>query len=114
MFFADDTYLFYKANQETATQVKDMLHISELASGQKINVDKSSVFFSNNVEREEKLHICQELLINEAGDNTSYLGLPNMIGRNKNAVFGYLKNRLRDMVETWDKKYLSGGGKRYC
>lgn len=45
LFFAEDTCIFYKAKKEVASQVVEMLHTFECASGQQINVDKSSIFF---------------------------------------------------------------------
>lgn len=39
-----------------------------------------------------------------------YSGLPNIIGRNKSSIFGYLKNKLHGKIQDWDKKTLSKGG----
>lgn len=47
--FADDSYIFCKANLESANRVLELLKIFELASGQQIDVDKSSVFFNKLV-----------------------------------------------------------------
>lgn len=74
MFFADDTYIFCKANEKEADHIKDLLQIFERASGQKINTDKSSVFFSRNSAQELRDVICDMLSFKEAGDNTTYLG----------------------------------------
>lgn len=49
--------------------------------------------------------------IKEADDNSFYLGLPNMMSRKKTAVFGYIKERLKERFQGWDKKKLSKGGK---
>lgn len=75
-----------------------MLHSFKRASGQKINVDKSSAFFSRNMQQSEKIDICNTLRVDKAGDNATCLGLPNMLGRKKTSVFGYLKDSLRDRV----------------
>lgn len=50
MFFTDDTYIYCKAKEDSATHVLNMLNKFEVASCQRINVDKSSVFFSRNTE----------------------------------------------------------------
>lgn len=44
MFFADDSYIFCKASAESADKVMELLKIFEKAYGQKLNIDKSSVF----------------------------------------------------------------------
>lgn len=58
MLFADDSYIFCKASQESADNVLTLLEIFEKASGQKLNVDKSSVFFSSNTPNSLKEEIC--------------------------------------------------------
>lgn len=111
MFFADDSYIYYKANADMTEQICQMLRVYEKASGQKINQTKSTVFFSCNTNHEVKEVICQTLGFQEADESTTYLSLPSCIGRNKSAVFGYLKNRMQNCIDGWDKKQLSKGGK---
>lgn len=43
---------------------------------------------------------------------TQYLGLPNCMSRNKTTVFGYLKDRVRDRVQSWDGGLLNKSGKK--
>lgn len=107
MFFADDCYIFCKASEDNANHILQMLNIFQRASGQQINVEKSSVFYSRNTNAYLKHDIHQILKIKEAEEDTQYLGLPNMISRKKSDVFGYIKNRLKDRLQGWDKKYLS-------
>ncbi|XP_074342398.1 uncharacterized protein LOC141679917 [Apium graveolens] len=111
MFFADDSYIYCQASREVATKVINMLQVYEKASGQKLNATKSSAFFSCNVTQEERVDICNILQFQEAGANTTYLGIPSIIGRNKNVVLGYLKERMQKRMEGYDKKILSKGGK---
>lgn len=111
MFFADDTYLFCKASEREVDHIVDLLNIFELSSSQKINAEKSSVLFSRNVAGEIRGMVCSKLGFSEAGDNTLYLGLPNMIGRNKSRVLGYVKDRMKERIKGWEKNFLSRGGK---
>ena len=46
LFFADDSIFFCKAKEQECQKLVDILNSYEAASGQKINTDKSSVFFS--------------------------------------------------------------------
>lgn len=34
-----------------------------------------------------------------------------MLGRKKSAILGYLKDRMKERVQRWDKKFLSRGWK---
>lgn len=51
LFFADDSMIFCKANAAQAEEVMQILKIYGKGSGQVINLDKSSIFFSRNVEQ---------------------------------------------------------------
>ncbi|XP_060961965.1 uncharacterized protein LOC133032133 [Cannabis sativa] len=55
--------------------------------------------------------ICSILGMVEAGDDGFYLGLPNIMKHNKNVVLGFLKEKMRKRVESWDGKFLSRAGK---
>lgn len=92
MFFVDDSYIYSKANEGMALQINHMLQVYEKASSQQINKAKSSVLFSCNTIQEEKEIVCNILGFSEASEETTYLGLPNFVGRNNKAAFGYLKN----------------------
>lgn len=48
MFFADDIYIYFKANIDEVDHVIDLLKIFERASGKKINAEKSFIFFTRN------------------------------------------------------------------
>lgn len=50
LFFADDSLLFIRANDEEVDTVLDILYTYEAASGKKLNMDKSEVSFSRNLE----------------------------------------------------------------
>lgn len=107
MFFADDTYIFCKANMEYVDHILSVLNIFETASGQKINNGKSSIFSSKNVPDSLKHTLCSKLKYTEASDHSSYLGLPNIIGRNKSAIFGFIKEKLKARILGWEQIFLS-------
>ncbi|XP_075669906.1 putative mitochondrial protein AtMg00310 [Castanea sativa] len=83
----------------------------EEASGQKINTDKSSVFFSPNTSQNAKEEILDILGPMQDSKHTKYLGLPSFIGRSKTQVFSILKERIGWKLAGWKGKLLSMGGK---
>lgn len=111
MLFADDSYLFCKASENEALGMVDLLQIYEEASGQRVNADKSSIFFSTNVSQGTRSSICRILQMNEADGNSKYLGLPSLVGRNKSSVLGFLKDRVRNRVNSWKEKWVSQAGR---
>ncbi|XP_074347539.1 uncharacterized protein LOC141686400 [Apium graveolens] len=110
MIFADDSYFYCKAGTAEARKVMELLDVYEQASGQKVNKGKSSIFFSTNVIQYNKEEVCFLMQIPEANEHSSYLGLPNLLGRNKSALLGYLKERVTARIKTWDSKCISRGG----
>lgn len=111
MIFADDCYIFCKATVECASHVLDLLRVFQTASGQQVNVDKSSVIFSKNVCPSLKQELCVHLGFTEMRDDSVYLGLPSFVQRKKLATFGYIKEKLQDKLQGWNKKHLSKAGK---
>ncbi|XP_074374476.1 uncharacterized protein LOC141714880 [Apium graveolens] len=111
MLFADDSYLYCKADVEEAGRVLELLSVYEKASGQRINRSKSTVFFSANIIPYNKERICQLFQIPEADQSTKYLGLPNIIGRNKSAIFGYLRDRVNATIHNWNERNISRSAK---
>ncbi|XP_060961840.1 uncharacterized protein LOC133032039 [Cannabis sativa] len=111
MLFADDSYLFCQATPEAALSVNTLLQTFQQASGQQVNFSKSSVFFSPNTTAQSRSGICSVLRMIEASEGSLYLGLPNIIGRNKNSILGFLKNKVLARINSWDGKFLSRAGK---
>ena len=64
------------------------------ASGQCINLEKSSVYFSTNTIAVWRQQLLQILGVKEVMKFDSYLGLPTLIGRAKYHTFSYVKDRV--------------------
>lgn len=107
MLFADDNYLYCKAETGEAVKVMELLNCYEKASGQRITRGKSTVFFSANVIQYNRESVCQVLQIPEADDTARYLGLPNILGRKKSVIFGYLKDKVNASIQRWNEKCVS-------
>lgn len=100
MLFANDNYIFCRADKEEANQINHLLVVFDKASGHKISIEKSIVFFSKNVQVETRRDVCEVLRFKEANENCHYLGLVNLIGMNKTMMPGYLKERVQDRVKS--------------
>jgi hypothetical protein len=88
-------------------RIQEILESYERASGQKLNREKTSIFFCKNTKREAK-----EFLLSIAGVVSSaryekYLGLPALIGRAKVSSFSALKGRIWERMNGWKEKFLS-------
>ena len=66
----------------------------EVALGQKINSDKTTLFFSKNVSDSSKELVKNLLVVPEIREYEKYLGFPTVVGRNKKASLNYIKDRM--------------------
>ncbi|XP_021597623.1 uncharacterized protein LOC110603924 [Manihot esculenta] len=94
LFFADDSLIFFKANVQEALELKRILRMYENASGQVVNFQKSSIFFSRYTPVALRDSVCLVLQVEEKLDFGNYLGLPSHAGNNKREVFSFVKDRL--------------------
>ena len=74
--------------------MNDILFDYERMSRQEVNLQKFSIFFSSNVEASTKVDSSTVLGVSSPLDTCWYLGLPSLIGKNKRANFGFLKDML--------------------
>ena len=57
LLFADNSLLFYQAKPEECRNLMAVLSLYEQSSGQKINLDKTTIFFSKNTKENTKREI---------------------------------------------------------
>ena len=98
MFFADESILFAKTDGHESERVKHVLKVYEDNSGQKINLDKSALFFSSNTCHELREHIKDLYRVKSIEDMEKYLGLPASVGRHRRKAFKELNERLNMKV----------------
>lgn len=107
LLFADDSFLFFRANEGETRAMKDILRIYEEASGQEVNFAKSEVFFSRNVQGPTRDSNAAAFGVSVALGTGRYLGLPSMVGQGKKAMFSFIKDRLWRKINAWNAKNLS-------
>lgn len=76
MCFADDLILFAEASVAQIRVIRGILERFCLASGQKVSLEKSKIFFSMNVSRDMGRLITMESGIQSTHDLGKYLGMP--------------------------------------
>ena len=111
LFFADDSLLFCRANSTECSKVMDLLSVYEDVLGQKINRDKTALFFSKSVTEANRQIIKGVLGVREIKHYEKYLGLPSLIGKGKRASFNYIKERIWRKLQGWEGKLLSQAGR---
>ena len=111
LFFVEDTLLFCPATKNDLDFIQSILVLYEEASGQKLNREKTTVFFSKATPDERKLEIIDALGVSVVRDYEKYLGLLAVVGRNKKASLNFIKERVWNKLQGWKEKLLSQVGK---
>ncbi|KAA3481601.1 reverse transcriptase [Gossypium australe] len=111
LLFADDSLLFEEATKERASSLKEILKHYEQSSGQCVNFNKSTIFFSSNTLEGVKQEISNVLGMRHSNNIEKYLGLPNVVGRRKRESFQNLKDKIIQRIGQWSSRLLSQGGK---
>ena len=101
---ADDSLLFCKANSQECQNLIDILQLYEAALGQKINVDKSLVFFNNNTLNDRRCEVQNMLGLMQDTRHKKYLGLPSIIGKSKVEIFAEIKERVEKKLSRGRRK----------
>ena len=71
-----------------------ILSIYEGASGQKLNKEKTSIFFSRNTTIEVQNEILEVVGIQATQRYDKYLGLLALVGKSRNKAFQEIKDRV--------------------
>ncbi|KAG7576108.1 hypothetical protein ISN45_Aa03g005410 [Arabidopsis thaliana x Arabidopsis arenosa] len=111
LLFADDTLLVCKAKKEECEELMHCLSSYGHISGQMINLDKSSITFGAKVTEDTKQWVKNRSGIQLEGGSGKYLGLPECLSGSKQALFGFIKEKLQSRLAGWYAKTLSQGGK---
>lgn len=111
LFFADDSLFLCQAKADQCRNLQRILKFYGEATGQCINLQKSSISFGNLIPAEEKSEIQEILGIHNEGGASKYLGLPECFSGSKVKLLSYLKDRTQCRLDSWFIRKLLQGGK---
>ncbi|XP_042951227.1 uncharacterized protein LOC122283931 [Carya illinoinensis] len=111
LLFADDSVIYGRAKLTEWYKIQKLLGTYERASGQCLNRQKTTIFFSSNTPMAVRRQIQEVAGVAVCGNFEKYLGLPSIVGRSRYNAFKHLKERVWLKVNNWKNKFLSQAGK---
>lgn len=111
LFFANDSLLFCKANSMEWRRLTQILGRYEMASGQKLNKEKTSIFFSHNTSQSKREEITCLSSLSATDKYEKYLGLPTLVGRSRYRAFQGIKDKVWKRLNDWKVNFLSQASK---
>ncbi|KAK1644767.1 hypothetical protein QYE76_062572 [Lolium multiflorum] len=111
LMFADDSLLFFRANTDQASRIKEILSQYEKGTGQLLSSDKCSIMFGQHVPDSDMQSVAYILEVNKMTMEDKYLGLPIPEGSMKQGKLISSKDKLRKKCSDWNEKYMSGAAK---
>ena len=79
----------------------------EMAFGQKMNKEKTSLFFSKNTTMEVQDSIKRLFKAQVIKQHEQYLGLPSLVSKGKKKAFNKIKDQVGKKIAGWKGKLLS-------
>lgn len=107
LLFADDSIVFLQGSAANLEKLKAILEVYEVASGQKVNMNKSSIFFGKGCPEGQKEALKLAIGIESEALSEQYLGLPTVVGRSKDGVFKYVTESSKKKTTGWKGQGLS-------
>lgn len=104
--------LYHQANIMEWSRLQNVLDMYEQALGQRLNKEKTSIFFSRNTLISVKRQILQDFGVRATNCFEKCLGLPALVGRSKKMAFMSLKDWIWNQISNWKNKFLSQVGKK--
>ena len=106
LLFADDSLLFCRSTPKECGKVLDILNQYEVASGQKVNKNKTAIFFSTSTPEDASQEMKSILGLQEISQYEKYLGLPSLVGKKKKESFNFIKEKIWRKLQGWESKQL--------
>ncbi|KAF7144600.1 hypothetical protein RHSIM_Rhsim04G0148900 [Rhododendron simsii] len=82
----------------------------EVASGQNVNKEKSSVFFSPNTHVQSQNFLSAKVGISMEANGAKYLGISVFLGSSKRDLFQYIKDRTTKHLQSYKESKVNQAG----
>jgi hypothetical protein len=99
LLFADDSIFFTRADDKSINTLKNVLQTYIQGSGQRINLQKSSLYFGYHCTTEIKQKVMNSLNVHNEALQSNYLGMPTYVGRSSMSAFNFISESMWRRVQ---------------
>jgi hypothetical protein len=110
LLFADDSIFFARSDIKSVDALTETLKIYCQGLGQKINLEKSCVFFGPRCDDQVKNAVKNQLGVLSEALNDFYLGMPTSVGRSPTATFNFLYDKIWKCINGLNDRPMSRAG----
>lgn len=111
LVFVENCLLFTRANSSHVKLVNEVIQTFRLASGMKINAQKSRFFPSKYIPRSKVAKFERTVSFSHTYNIGRYLGFPMLQGRVTNSNFSFILYKVNSCLAGWKSKLLSRPGR---
>ena len=111
LLFANDSIVFPEGSQDNFHCLRAILQDCEVASRQKVNLEKSSIFFGRGCQNDVKDQLKTDIGIQSEALSERYLGLPTAVGRITSGTFEHIGERSRSKMQGWSERLFACAGR---
>jgi hypothetical protein len=111
LLFADDSIFFARSDPRSVDSLKETLMSYCQGPGQKINIDKSSVFFGLHCDNQVKMDVMDRLGVSNEVLQETYLGMPTCVGRFPTRSFKPILDKAWKFMNGWSGRPMSRAAK---
>lgn len=106
--YADDLLVFGKAKEEEAARIGALVQLFECVSGQRVGLEKNSIWFSNRVSLQLRERVALILSVPMQSVCSKYLGAPIATSA---ADYQFLITKVSAKLTSWKGKLMSQAGR---
>ncbi|KAF5468900.1 hypothetical protein F2P56_013011 [Juglans regia] len=111
LLYADDLLVFVTGGKQSVLKLMNTLEVYEKWSGQLINKEKSTFFFSKSISTARRRNLKRTTGLVEGNFPLTYLGVPLVSGRLTSRELEPLIEKIRRKIAGWKVNLLSQGGR---
>lgn len=111
LFFADDLLLFAEASPDQAKSISAVLDEFCCSSGEKVNQQKTTLYFSSNVSTGVARKIEKTLDFTITNNLGRYLGMPLLNSRVTKNTYQEIVDKVEKRLPAWSASHLSLAGR---